>query len=308
MKSNMSLTDLRVVAFWALIACFLWGSAFPAVKYGYSLLAIAADDPASQLVFAGVRFTLAGLMVLVFALLTGRPIFAFSAGGWLRLFGLGLTMTTLQYVFFYLGLANTTGVKGAILTATGIFFSVMLSHFLFRNDRLNVYTVAGCLIGFLGVVVVNGEALEAGTAFLVRGEVLLIAASFVNAAANIYGKILSQSVNPMVMTGWQLFLGGLVLTGVGLAGGGSLGSFKWTGAVLLTYMAFLSAAAFVIYAELMKRNPVSRVSVFSFSIPLFGAGLSAIFLEERLFELKNLTALILVSGGIWLVTVRSRRD
>ena len=300
-------TNNRHIALLALTACLLWGSAFPAVKYGYALLAIASDDPASQLVFAGVRFSLAGLMVLLFALWRGRPIFAFSTGDWLKLAGLGLTMTTFQYVFFYLGLAHTTGVKGAILSATGIFFSVIISHFLFRNDRLNVYTAGGCLVGFLGVVVVNSGALDTGFSFQIRGEGFLIAASLINAVGNIYGKILSQSVNPMIMTGWQLFLGGLVLTGLGMAGGGGLGHINSTGAVLLAYMAFLSAAAFVIYAELMKLNPVSRVSVFSFSIPLFGAGLSAFFLGERLFELKNLTALILVSGGIWLVTVRGRR-
>ncbi len=57
----------------------------------------------------------------------------------------------------------------------------------------------------------------------------------------------------------------------------------------------------------MKYNPVSRVSVFNFSIPIFGAGLSALFLGEKLFEAKNLVALILVSLGIWLVNARKPR-
>ena len=306
-KINLALTDLRVVTFLALTACFLWGSAFPGVKYGYALLGIAPKDPASQLVFAGFRFTLAGLMVLFIAQISGRSVFSFSFGEWLKTAGLGLLITTLQYSFFYPGLANTTGVKGAIITATGIFFNVILSHFLFRNDRLNICTIIGCFTGFLGVVAVNYGTFNSGFSFSARGELFLVIASFLHASGNIYGKILSQSINPVLMTGWQLFIGGMALTGLGFAGGGSPGHFNLPGVLLLGYLAFLSAAAFVIFAELMKHNPVSRVSIFSFSIPLFGAALSAIFLDEKLLEMKNLTALILVSSGIWLVTTRGRK-
>ena len=48
-----------------LVCCALWGSAFPCIKIGYALFGIPAHDSASQLLFAGLRFTLAGVLVIV---------------------------------------------------------------------------------------------------------------------------------------------------------------------------------------------------------------------------------------------------
>src|SRR3546814_20482177 len=68
---------------------------------------------------------------------------------------LGLTQTGLQYIFFYVGLSYTTGVKASILNATGTFFSVLLAHFIYKNDRLSHNRILWCLVGFVGVMAVN---------------------------------------------------------------------------------------------------------------------------------------------------------
>ena len=54
-----------IVALLAIFCCALWGSAFPCVKIGYRLFAISGDDTASQILFAGLRFTLAGILVIL---------------------------------------------------------------------------------------------------------------------------------------------------------------------------------------------------------------------------------------------------
>ena len=54
----------RYLILLATLCCLLWGSAYPAIKSGYALLAIGRDDTASQLVFAGWRFVLAGVLLL----------------------------------------------------------------------------------------------------------------------------------------------------------------------------------------------------------------------------------------------------
>ena len=64
------LTNRKVVFLLALFCCVLWGSSYPAIKNGYALFDIAADDIASKLVFAGWRFLLAGLLLLVYAVAT----------------------------------------------------------------------------------------------------------------------------------------------------------------------------------------------------------------------------------------------
>ncbi|MDL2260318.1 DMT family transporter [Deltaproteobacteria bacterium OttesenSCG-928-K17] len=303
--SESFITSGKGVAIIALTYCFLWGSAFPGVKTGYALFGVAAGDVPAQLLFAGYRFTLAGLMVLAFAALSGKKALSVLPGNKLRLFKLGLGMTTLQYVFFYIGLANTSGVKASIINSTSVFFSVILAHFFYKYDRLNRHTVSGCLLGFAGVLIVNwGGEFEAG--FKLTGEGFLLMAFFSGAAASIYGKQLSQGIDPTLMTGWQLTSGGLTLTALGLATGGWLTNFTAASSGLLAYLAFLSAAAFALQSILLKYNPVSRVSIFSFTVPLFGAVLSAVFLGDKLLEWKNLLALILVCSGVWLVTSRRR--
>ena len=56
-------------------------------------------------------------------------------------------------MFFYIGLAYATGVKSSIMNATGTFFSVLLAHFIYKNDRLSFNKALGCMIGFAGVLV-----------------------------------------------------------------------------------------------------------------------------------------------------------
>ena len=299
----------RYLILLATLCCLLWGSAYPAIKGGYALLGIARSDTAAQLVFAGWRFLLAGALLLVMAQLTGRRVWALAPVQWAQLGLLGLAQTALQYVFFYVGLANTTGVKGSILNATGTFFSVLLAHFLYANDRLSRRKALGCAVGFAGVMVVNlrggTQGLDAG--FTLLGEGFIVIAAFVLSAASIYGKRLSQRIDPMVMTGWQLGIGGLVLLLGGLAGGGDIRGWSAGSLALLGYMAVLSAVAFTLWAALLKHNRVGQVTVFNFLIPVFGALLSALFLGEAVLEWRNLAALVMVCGGIWLVTTEGQR-
>jgi drug/metabolite transporter (DMT)-like permease len=297
----------RYLILLATLCCLLWGSAYPAIKGGYALLGIARSDTAAQLVFAGWRFLLAGALLLVMAQLTGRRVWALAPVQWAQLGLLGLAQTALQYVFFYVGLANTTGVKGSILNATGTFFSVLLAHFLYANDRLSRRKAIGCAVGFAGVMVVNLRGTQGLDAeFTLLGEGFIVIAAFVLSAASIYGKRLSQRIDPMVMTGWQLGIGGLVLLLGGLAGGGDIRGWSAGSLALLGYMAVLSAVAFTLWAALLKHNRVGQVTVFNFLIPVFGALLSALFLGEAVLEWRNLAALVMVCGGIWLVTTEAQ--
>ena len=106
-------TNKKVVAIIATFCCFLWGSAFPAIKNGYVMFNISASDIPSKLVFAGYRFIIAGLVLLVIAKSCGKKIFDISKKNALDLSCLGVIQTTLQYIFFYIGVSNTTGVKGS---------------------------------------------------------------------------------------------------------------------------------------------------------------------------------------------------
>ncbi|MDG2532480.1 DMT family transporter [Sphingomonas sp. HITSZ_GF] len=288
----------------ATLCCLLWGSAYPAIKTGYVLFGIGRADTAAQLLFAGYRFALAGIFLIAAAAALRRPVLALNRRQWGQVALLGLTQTAVQYVFFYVGLAHATGVKSSIMNGTGVFFSVVLAHFLYADDRLTGRKALGCLIGFLGVVVVNlgGAKGHFDFDFRLIGEGFVILAAFVLAAASIYGKRLSRDLDPLVMTGWQLLIGGLLLTGTGLAGGGQLAAATPPSAALLLYLALLSSVAFALWSLLLKHNPVGLIAAFNFLIPVFGVALSALFLGESILRWSYLAALLLVCAGIWMVT------
>jgi drug/metabolite transporter (DMT)-like permease len=295
-------SDRRVVVILASFCCLLWGSAYPAIKTGYALFGIAIDDIPSKLLFAGYRFLSAGLVLFVLAMVTRRNVFVLNRGNLFSTCLLGLTMTTLQYVFFYIGLAHTSGVKSSILNAATTFFSVLLAHYLYRNDRLNFGKLAGCLIGFAGVVVVNLGKDWLDFQFTLIGEGFVVISMFILSATSIYGKKLSQTMDAVVLTGYQLSIGGFVLIAAGYATGGKLLGFTPGSTALMAYLVILSAVAYSLWAALLKYNRVGMVAVFNLLIPIFGAVLSAVFLGESVLEWKNVVALALVCGGIWLVT------
>ena len=292
----------RVVVALACLCCLLWGSAYPAIKNGYLLFSIATDDIPSKLVFAGYRFVAAGLLLLLLAAFTRGQIPGLRRENVVQIAMLGLTQTTLQYIFFYIGLAYTTGVKGSIMNATGTFFSVLLAHFVFHNDRLSWAKIVGCTLGFAGVMVVNFSQQLLDFNFTLIGEGFVVIAAFILSAASIYGKKVSQNMDSVIMTGYQLAFGGLLLTVGGYVFGGSLAGFTLKSSALLLYMALLSAVGIAVWSILLKYNRVGMVTIFNFLVPIFGAILSAIFLGESILDWKNVFALVFVSAGIFLVT------
>ncbi|OOM75578.1 DMT family transporter [Clostridium sp. BL-8] len=299
MDNTKFYTNRRNIVFFAALCCLLWGSAYPAIKIGYSLFNVV--DVGGKLVFAGYRFTLAGLFILLFELVKNRRGIKFTKSQFGQITLLGLTQTTLQYIFFYVGMSYTTGVRGSIINGTGTFVSIILAHFLYKNDKLNFNKIAGCLIGFLGVIIVNlnGESLGGNITF--QGEGFILLAAIIFAVSAIYGKKITQAQEPSIVTGFQLFIGGIVLIILGFALGGSLEGFTIKSTSLLIYMALLSSVAFTLWTQLLKYNKVGIISVFNFLIPVFGTLLSAIFLGENIFDVKILAALILVCYGIFLV-------
>lgn len=300
------LTRPTVLFLLATLCCLLWGSAYPAIKHGYAMFGIGPHDVASQMVFAGVRFVAAGLLLLGAGAVLGWGL-RIPRQHWTGLAGLGLTQTALQYIFFYIGVANATGTKSSIMNATGTFFSVLLAHYIYHNDRLSGRRVLGCLVGFVGVAAANYGPTLLQPDFSLGGEGAVMLAAFVLSAASIYGKKLSQHLNAAVMTGWQMMIGGAVLLTGGWLAGGHLAAFTLGSSALMVYMALLSALAFSIWSALLKHNPVGRVTIFNFLIPVFGVALSAVFLGEDVFAWKNGVALVLVCFGIWLVTAEKRR-
>ena len=290
----------------AVLATFLWGSAYPCIKIGYELFEIAADDLGSKFLFAGIRFVMAGLMVLAFTALKQPKDCIPKKNMAGRLVLLGILQTTIQYIFFYIGLANTTGAKSAIINSLTAFFPIVLAPLFFRDDRLTVKKGLGCLIGLAGIVIINLDGSGLG-GFKLTGEGFAVFAAMAQSLASIYSKKLARYMNVMTITGYQLFIGGILLAAAGVLTGGTL-TAVWQGVLLLLYMAALSAVAFTVWTYLLSHNPVSSVSIYNLLIPVFGTVLSGIFLQENIMTWTHLISIVLVCMGIVLVNRKQKAE
>lgn len=302
---NRKLTNIWVVFLLAMLCCFLWGSATPAIKSGYEIFGISTGDTASIIVFAGTRFFLAGVLVILFQSVIEKKFIVPEKGSVPYIFYLCLAQTVVQYFCYYVGVAHTSGVTGTILSGTGGFFSILLACLVFRQEKLTSRKLIGVIIGFSGVIIMN-ISLSQGASFhfTLPGEGLVLISQISYALSGILIKNFSRKFSVTMLSGYQFILGGIVMIVTGLLAGGRVDMAVGPSAyLLLIYMALISAVAYSVWGTLLKYNPVSRVTIFNFMIPLFGVLLSAIFLDEvdQALQINKLIALILVSFGIYTV-------
>ena len=310
MKEENFLRRRGVVVTLAVLCCLLWGSAFPCIKLGYEWFAIGADDTFSQILFAGLRFALAGAGVVAAGSVRSRRfLLPQTKRTWRRCGILALVQTVAQYVFFYIGLAHTSGVKASVLVASNVFFAILLSALAFRQEKLQFKNILGCLLGFAGVVLVNLSSGSLGGGFTLAGDALMLLSALAYAFSSVLIKSFSKEDDPVTLSGWQFFLGGLVMAAAGAAGGGTITVWQPKGILMLVYLAFVSAAAYTVWGLLLKYNNVSTVTVIGFMNPVFGVLLSALALGEtdQALRLQNLAALILVCAGIFAVNMPNNR-
>lgn len=187
-KNKIIFKSKKFVAIIATFCCLLWGSAYPAIKNGYILFNISSSDTPSKLVFAGYRFVISGLILLFIALCSGKKVFRISKKNIQNVFLLGIVQTAVHYVFFYIGVANTTGVKSSIMNSTVAFFSVILAHYIYANDKLTMQKIIGCSVGFIGVMIVNFSTDLLNFSFSFKGEGFVIIAAFIFSVSAIYSK------------------------------------------------------------------------------------------------------------------------
>lgn len=295
----------------ALFCCILWGSASPAIKIAYELFRIGPSDTASRIMLAGARFTIAGIMTILFGSVLSRKFLIPKRESWKKVAALSVCQTICQYYFFFMALANTLGVRGSIINASGNFIAILFAVYIFHFEKMTLKKLAGCLIGFAGILLILGgaKALAEGGAVTLSGEGAMLAADLFYAASGCLIKIFSRDENPVTLSGWQFFLGGIVLYAIGSFMGGSL-VFHSGGCILnLIYMGFISAGAYTLWGVLLKYNPVSRISILGFMNPVMGVLLSAVFLGEgrEAFSVNGILALMLVSAGIICVNAPERK-
>ncbi len=289
--------------FAVLLAIFcntLWGSAFPFIKMGYRLFEIQSADTPSILCFAGVRFICGSFLVLLGStLLQGRLPHLPRGRVAAECCALGLWQTTAQYTCYYIAVAMLTGAFGGILNSTQSFLGVIFAHFIYgKSDRMTPAKMLGCIVGFAGVLIGTIGNHGGGSS---RGILCMLLATVIFTLSGPWNKSVTRKADSFAVCFINLFVGGVALLLIGLSLGGRLGSVSIAGVLVLLYLAFICGAGYVLWALLMKNNPVSRISIFGFVNPVVNVLLSALLNGEPLFRWQYIGALLLVCIGIWLV-------
>ena len=298
------------VTVFALTAAIAWGWAFPLIKIGFSAFGITADMTGSKMLFAGIRFAAAGLIVLAVARSSGRSfrtdikserlrVGEHRLGIWWFILAFSLMSTTLHYFFFYIGMSHSEGSRAAILNSLSTFLVVLLACACFKSDRLTPRKMLGCAIGFGGVLALNLGGAESGR-FTWLGDGMIILNAICGACANLMTRRLSRRVDVFVGTGYGLTIGGLLLIIPGLVLGGTLPMVNMLGIVCLVLLIAISALGFALYNKLLSLNPVGKVAIYNSLIPIVGAVTSCLCLGET-FHAKYALAGGLAALGIYII-------
>lgn len=305
-KIKIGLDKFYIMCPLALLCTLLWGSAFPVIKVGYEALNIESNDTASIILFAGLRFILAGLLTVVIFSFIGKKVLIPKKTSLYKIAVLSIFQTIIQYLFFYLGLAHTTGVRASIINALDVFFVLFISAFLFRQERFNIKKTLGCILGFIGVAVAGGLLSSSVESQFKIGDLFIVLSAWGYSFSSSFMKEYSKDDNPAMLSGYQFILGGIVLAFTGYAMGGRI-NFNNKGILIIIYLALVSAVAYSVWSILLKYNEVSKVTVFSLFTPIFGFVLSYMMLGEDNGSLAyNLIGLILVVLGILVLNIKNR--
>ena len=292
-----------IIALGAILCCALWGSATPFIKIGY-LLMLPVRDTASTILFAGIRFAFAGLItILIYSIARKRLLFP-KKENIKKVATVSCFQTIIQYIFFYIGLANTSGVKGTVLSGSNAFFALLVASLIFRQEKLTLKKIIACILGFCGIVLVNLNGLDFTLNF--TGDCFVLFSTIAYAVSSVLMKRYSKAEDPVVISGYQFLMGGIVMILIGMGCGGHVLISGVKSYAVLTYLAFLSAVAYALWGVLLKYNPVSKVTIYSFTIPVFGVILSNLLLNEqsKVSAVNLVLTLVLICTGIIILNYK----
>lgn len=304
-------TNPVFVTLTAIFCCALWGSASPFIKTGYRILLHVkpgeSPDVPSTILFAGIRFALAGLLTIVIYSIARRRVLLPKKENLGIVGTVSLFQTIIQYFFFYVGLAWTSSAKGTVLSGSSSFFAILISCLFFKQEKLSVKKIVACIIGFAGIIAVNINGLDFSMNY---GDLFVLLSGVSLGISSVLIKKFSSREDPVVISGYQFMLGGAVMAVVGLILCGEIDLSTLVGVLILLYLAALSAVAYALWGVLLKHNPVSRVTIFSFMTPVFGVLLTELMLpdESNVHIVNLIISLVLVSLGVFLLNYVPRSE
>lgn len=273
----------------------LWGGSFLFIELGLR------DFGPMSLVF--LRLALAALALHI-AL---RPMRVKLPGGrmWGWYFLLGLFNNALPFALMFWGLTRIGGALASMLNATTPLFTVVLAHFMTRDERLTLNRLAGCLLGVVGVGVMVGREALSG-----EGELLaylaVLGAGVCYALAGIFGRKVGQ-VPPLALATGQLTAAAMLIAPLAALEQPWKATPGWQSLASLVALALVSTSfAYVLYFKLLKAAGATNILLVTLLVPVSSTLLCVPLLGEVL-EWRQVAGMAVIALGLLLVDGRILR-
>lgn len=279
----------------ALIVMALWGSLFPCVKIGYKIFDITSTG--DLLLFAGVRFTICGIVICIYRYFTAKDKFSGVKPVFSTILFTGLFSVVLHYAFTYsaLNLCKSSALV-AILKQVGMVFYVCFSFIFFKEDRPTVTKFVAAALGFVGIIVINitPDGIDFGL-----GEVFVLLASFCTVFASVFGKKAISKADSVWVTGVSQLFGGIILLTVGYLMGGSMTVSYSPQSLVFVYILFASVFSYCLWYIILEKGELSKLFIIKFAEPLFTVVFGMLIAGES-FKIQYILGFLLISTGIML--------
>lgn len=301
---NQSILKISIPA---IIACILWSTAFPVIKIG-----LLYCEP---LPFAGARFIISGSMLFLFVVIINKRMnisLTLSFRQWKTVFYVSVYQTVLLYALFFIGMTYVSSAVSAIIIGSSPLITAFTAHIITHDDKITKSKLACIITGTVGIVIItlNKSPLGQGSFTQMFGIFILILSSISSAIGNIIVSKDKQTINPILLTSYQMIIGGLALLALSIIFDGIPPLVEEpTFYFALLWLAFLSAVAFSIWFWLLQKPEVqvSELNIWKFIIPVLGVVLSWILIPEEHTSLIILIGMLIVALSVLLYNMPGKR-
>jgi drug/metabolite transporter (DMT)-like permease len=286
----MDTRNIRAYSAWIAV-CIIWGTTYLAIRIGVEHI--------PPMLFAGLRWIIAGVIFLSFLRLKGHKLpakndFIHIAIVGISLIGIGNGLVVTGEQFIGSGLA-------ALLITTVPFWVVGLEAFIPTGPRINLKIIAGLVLGLLGVILIfNGNWSDLFNPSFLLGVLCILGAVIAWSFGTVYSKYKKVSVHPLMSAAVQMLIAGTAQTILGIAlGESSRISFHTNGITAFFYLVvFGSMFGYGSYIYAIEHLPLSLVSTYAYINPVIALFLGWVVLDEKMNLAIIIAAVVIISAVI----------
>lgn len=275
-ENRQTVNPVMGIQEWALIIFLsvIWGGSFFFVEV--------AVKTVTPLTIVLCRVGLAAIALWMFVLATGRQVPG-SKAVWTGFFILGTVNNVLPFSLITWGQSQIDSSLAAIMNAFSPVFSVILAHFLTRDEKLTKSRLSGVVFGWCGVGVLIGGAGLKGDGPAVAGQSAVLGAAFLYACAAIFGRRF-RDLDPVVVAAGMLTASSVIMLPLAFFLEDPLSlSLELPVLGALAGLALVSTAlAYIIYFRVLARAGATNILLVTFLIPVSAIFLGVTVLGESL--------------------------